>query len=384
MTAVTLRVNGADVTQTVEPRMHLADFVRESLNFTGTHIGCEHGVCGACTMIVDGRPVRSCLSYAIGCAGADVRTVESFDDDPVMTLLRDAFSRHHALQCGYCTPGMLATAYDIVTRLPQADEARIREELSGNLCRCTGYMGIVAAIRDVLASGPHSRIVETAVRRLPPQPGAGWADTARIEAKGGAAAAPGRAVTVPTRIDGGQTLTRTITVPVPPDRLWATLQDIETIAKCLPGASVEKINPDGSVFGAFAVAIGPMRARFSGSARVTFDAATRSGTVTGSGGDGISRSRADGAIRFAAIALAGDASRLDINMTYKLSGPLAQFGRPAVVSTVVDRLLGEVAANLAHASQGGPVTASAPIGGIGFVIGTLLTMLRQLFFKDRQ
>ena len=138
--------------------------MRESLNLTGTHLGCEHGVCGACTMIVDGRPVRSCLSYAVACAGSDVRTVESFDDDPVMSLLRDAFSRHHALQCGYCTPGMLATAYDIVTRLPDADEARIREELSGNLCRCTGYVGIVAAIRDVLASGPHARTVDTAAR----------------------------------------------------------------------------------------------------------------------------------------------------------------------------------------------------------------------------
>ena len=156
MNAVTLRVNGTEVTADVAPRTHLADFVRESLNLTGTHLGCEHGVCGACTMIVDGRPVRSCLSFAVACSGADVRTVESFDDDPVMDLLRSAFSRHHALQCGYCTPGMLATAYDIVTRLPNADEARVREELSGNLCRCTGYVGIVAAIREVLAHGPHT------------------------------------------------------------------------------------------------------------------------------------------------------------------------------------------------------------------------------------
>jgi carbon-monoxide dehydrogenase small subunit len=380
MNSVTLRVNGTDVTQEIAPRTHLADFVRENLNLTGTHIGCEHGVCGACTMIVDGRPVRSCLSFAVGCAGADVRTVESFDDDPVMTLLRSAFSRHHALQCGYCTPGMLATAYDIVTRLPGADEARIREELSGNLCRCTGYVGIVAAIRDVLASGPHRGDAHAAVPAPAPQaPATGWATKKASAAKpeGSSGVIP-----VPERIDGGLTLTRSLAVPVSVDRLWATLQDIETIAKCLPGATIETVNPDGSIAGAFRVAIGPMRAHFTGCARVVFDAASRGGEVRGAGGDGISRSRADGAIRFTAMP-ADDGSRLDLDMTYKLSGPLAQFGRPAVVTHVVDRLLGDVAKNLAQASAGGRVSASAPIGGIGLMFGTLVAMLRQLFLNKR-
>ncbi|MBI1201078.1 MAG: 2Fe-2S iron-sulfur cluster binding domain-containing protein [Rhodopseudomonas sp.] len=380
MTALTLSVNGVEVTRDVEPRTHLADFVRENLNLTGTHIGCEHGVCGACTMIVDGRPVRSCLSYAVSCAGADVRTLESFDNDPVVGLLRDAFSRHHALQCGYCTPGMLATAFDIVTRLPEADETRIREELSGNLCRCTGYVGIVAAIRDVLARGPHARTVEPVARGVSPRAVSGWTDATKVAA--GDAATATFAVPVPERIDGGQTLSRSIPVPVSVERLWATLQDIETIARCLPGASIERINPDGSVEGAFAVAIGPMKARFAGTAQVAYDASSRSGTVRGAGGDGISRSRADGAIRFAAVAAGDDASRLDIDMTYKLSGPLAQFGRPVVVAHVVDRMLGEVAANLARVSEGGVATASAPIGGIGFVLGTVLAMLRQLLIKD--
>lgn len=148
---VALEVNGRPVTAEVEPRLHLADFLREKLRLTGTHIGCEHGVCGACTIIVDGAPQRSCITYAASCSGAEVRTIESFDDDPVMEALRQAFTAEHALQCGYCTPGMLVVARDIVLRLPDADEARIREELSGNLCRCTGYVGIVRAIRSVLA-----------------------------------------------------------------------------------------------------------------------------------------------------------------------------------------------------------------------------------------
>jgi aerobic carbon-monoxide dehydrogenase small subunit len=150
--SVQLTVNGEPVRAEVEPRMHLADFLRESRGLTGTNLGCEHGVCGACTLEIDGAPARSCITFAVACEGALVRTIEGFAEDPVMTELRAAFTAEHALQCGYCTPGMLVTARDIVMRLPDADEARIRKELSGNLCRCTGYMGIVRAIQRVLAA----------------------------------------------------------------------------------------------------------------------------------------------------------------------------------------------------------------------------------------
>ena len=149
---IALTVNGRKVEAAVEPRTHLADFLRESQGLTGTNLGCEHGVCGACTIEIDGAPARSCIAFAAACDGANVRTIEAFDDDPAMAELRAAFTAEHALQCGYCTPGMLVTARDIVTRLPEADEARIRKELSGNLCRCTGYVGIVRAIQRVLAA----------------------------------------------------------------------------------------------------------------------------------------------------------------------------------------------------------------------------------------
>ncbi|HEY6822092.1 MAG TPA: (2Fe-2S)-binding protein [Burkholderiales bacterium] len=150
MKRVAMKVNGRPVEAEVEPRTSLADFLRERERLTGTNLGCEHGVCGACTIEIDGAPARSCITLALACQGAAVRTIEGFDDDPVMEKLRQAFTAEHALQCGYCTPGMLMTARDIVLRLPQADEKRIREELSGNLCRCTGYMGIVRAIQRVL------------------------------------------------------------------------------------------------------------------------------------------------------------------------------------------------------------------------------------------
>jgi len=151
MKSISLAVNGKPVNASVEARTHLADFLRERLRLTGTNLGCEHGVCGACTLMIDGAPARSCIAFAVACDGAEIRTIEGYDDDPLMSLLREAFSAEHALQCGYCTPGMLITARDIVARLPDADEPRVREELAGNLCRCTGYVGIVRAILRVLA-----------------------------------------------------------------------------------------------------------------------------------------------------------------------------------------------------------------------------------------
>jgi carbon-monoxide dehydrogenase small subunit len=147
---ISLAINGKSVTAEIEPRTSLADYLRESEGLTGTNLGCEHGVCGACTIEIDGAPARSCITLAVACEGSSVRTIEGFGEDAVMEALRQAFNAEHALQCGYCTPGMLVTARDIVTRLPDADEARIRLELSGNICRCTGYVGIVNAIRAVL------------------------------------------------------------------------------------------------------------------------------------------------------------------------------------------------------------------------------------------
>jgi carbon-monoxide dehydrogenase small subunit len=148
--ALSLTVNGETVAVEAEPRDQLADILRGRLMLTGTHLGCEQGVCGACTVEIDGAPARSCITHAGSCDGASVRTIEGFSDDAVMAALREAFSQEHALQCGYCTPGMLIAARDIVLRLPQADEKRVREELSGNLCRCTGYRGIVRAVLRVL------------------------------------------------------------------------------------------------------------------------------------------------------------------------------------------------------------------------------------------
>jgi len=148
MTAIGLRINGIAVADDVPPRLSLGDFLRERRNLTGTHLGCEHGVCGACTVLVDGEPARSCLMLAVACDDRTVETIEGFAGDAVMAALRRNFHQHHALQCGFCTPAMLITARDLILRQRAGSEREIREGLAGNICRCTGYTNIVTAITE--------------------------------------------------------------------------------------------------------------------------------------------------------------------------------------------------------------------------------------------
>ena len=147
---ISVTVNGTVYRRSVEPRLLLADFLRGELGLTGTHVGCEHGVCGACTVLVDGDSVRSCLMLAVQADGCGIETVESLGRIGHMNALQESFHEHHALQCGFCTPGMLMTATDMLKKYPLASDDDIREGLSGNLCRCTGYEHIVEAIRAVV------------------------------------------------------------------------------------------------------------------------------------------------------------------------------------------------------------------------------------------
>jgi carbon-monoxide dehydrogenase small subunit len=147
---ITVTVNGAVHQRAVEPRLLLADFLRGTLGLTGTHVGCEHGVCGACTVLVDGDSMRSCLLFAVQLDGSTIETVESLGTLNDLNPLQEAFREHHALQCGFCTPGMLMTATDMLRKYPLATDEEIREGLSGNLCRCTGYEHIVAAVRTAV------------------------------------------------------------------------------------------------------------------------------------------------------------------------------------------------------------------------------------------
>ena len=176
---ITLRVNGREYSGQAEARKTLADFIREDCGLTGTHLGCEHGVCGACTILMDGEAVRSCLLFAVQAEGADLRTVEGLADGDRLHPIQQAYWDHHALQCGFCTPGFLMTTVAFLRDNPRPTEREIREGLAGNLCRCTGYQNIVeavAAAAEALASGaiaqaaaPHGVVPRAAVPApLPP------------------------------------------------------------------------------------------------------------------------------------------------------------------------------------------------------------------------
>ena len=149
----TLTVNGQQVTRRIPARMHLVDFLREELGLTGAHLGCEHGVCGACTVRVDGEIVRGCLMLAVQANGCKVETIEGLSDSGELAALQKAFHEKNALQCGFCTPGMLLAARDLLKKNPKPDREQIRAHLSGNYCRCTGYQAIVDAIEEVVAHG---------------------------------------------------------------------------------------------------------------------------------------------------------------------------------------------------------------------------------------
>ena len=352
MTSIHLTINGQAVTAEVEPRLHLADFLREQRLLTGTHTGCEHGVCGACTILIDGAPARSCISFAAACDGAEIRTIESFDDDPVMIRLRAAFTRAHALQCGYCTPGMLATSRDVVLRLPDADEARVRLELSGNLCRCTGYAGVVRAILDVLAqrrADPTDFITPPQAPKLAllPEPATAFRS----------AASPSPGAGQPAKGVG-------VALKAGPQAVWAILRNPAAVAACLPGARLESEGADGKLLGSVSVAFGPIRARFQGEAEVAYDDAAMSGRVTGGGRDG-GGSAASGTLSFR-IRPDGSGARLETAIDYRLTGPLAQFGRSALVEDFIQAMLEDFARNI-EARLAGSTVAPRSLGFFGLL-----------------
>jgi aerobic carbon-monoxide dehydrogenase small subunit len=360
MTPVTLTVNGRQVTAMVEPRRHLADFLREHCRLTGTHLGCEHGVCGACTVLIDGAPVRSCIAFTVACDGQEVRTIEGFENDPLMARLREAFAQEHALQCGFCTPGMLITARDIVARLPRADEHRIRIELAGNLCRCTGYQGIVAAVRSVARSEPR--------QALPLKPEHGpVAAPLRAFTPRAAGAQPPPPLTPPataaaTAIRAGSTrFEESFLIHKPPAQVWAMFADIPAVAACLPGAAVTE-HDARSAKGSMTVKLGPIAAAFGGSAVIERDDEAMRGIIRGAGSDARSGSRTRGEVHYRLIPENdGRDTRVFVLVEYNLQGMLAQFSRTNLVQELGKRLVAEFAGNLNRHFGGAGTDLAAPM-----------------------
>jgi carbon-monoxide dehydrogenase small subunit len=329
MKAVGLTVNGLPVMETVEPRMHLADLLRERLGLTGTHLRCEQGACGACTLLIDGQPARSCITYAVLCEGAQVTTIEGLEHDPVMTALRQAFTAEHGLQCGFCTPGMLITARDIVSRLPAADERRVRLELSGNLCRCTGYVGIVRAIRRVLEERRAGALTVSAVepRGLGPVgsrhggPVTSAASPPLTVAIGGAAppAFGERDLGLAGKKPNIE-INQSFVIARPQREVWNFFAQVERVVPCMPGATLSSSRGD-RLQGQLAIKLGPITAAFNGEARVIRDEAMQRGMILGAGRDQLSASRASAEIEYRLSAeQGGAATRVDITVRALTAG----------------------------------------------------------------
>ena len=416
MQTINIVVNGDRVQALAEPRTHLGDFLRENQRLTGTHLGCEHGVCGACTVLIDGVPARSCIAFAVACEGSEVRTIEGFGDDQVMNQLRAAFNREHALQCGFCTPGMLIAARDLVLRVPDADEKRVRVEMSGNLCRCTGYRGIVRAILSVIElRRPANEAINapapvTAATAFTPFAAVGGsAPAATTTAATGAAATSAAAVTnavassaataTSASVTGAATAASPAATPAapaatpvaatPPEttlvaamaraaaqkkpgtviedeftvdhplaRVWEIFADMPAVAACLPGAEISEHSPN-ALKGKISTKFGPMRAAFAGSAALERDELEKRGAIRGNGTDSLSGSRARGDISYQLFDAGSGRTRVAVAIDYSLQGPLAQFSRGGLVKEFVKKMVADFAANL-NARLGVPAGSAAP------------------------
>jgi aerobic carbon-monoxide dehydrogenase small subunit len=401
MTRVNLTVNGDALSAEIEPRTHLADLLRETHNLTGTHIGCEHGVCGACTLLVDGVPIRSCITFAVACENAEVTTIEGLDEDEIARELRAAFTSHHALQCGYCTPGMIVSARDIVLRMEAPSEHDIRVAMSGNLCRCTGYVGIVRAIQSVLSDRRARRVAAIpggGRERLGPA-GSGRAGEMRPPSPTTPAPASVRASPRATATDAAARVDsdwkpqvefrQSFVIAHPVDEVWAFFGRVEDVAACLPGVSLDGGEEDGVVNGKMKVKVGPISAEFSGVAQITRDETAHRGAIIGSGRDARSNSATRGIVAYSVRPDEGGAgSRVDIDVGYTLTGMLAQFGRSGLVQDIASRLTAAFAQNLeARLSTGNDAAAAPPLvrelnaGSLitNVLLGRVKDFIRRLF-----
>ncbi|MHA6794599.1 2Fe-2S iron-sulfur cluster-binding protein [Pseudonocardia bannensis] len=388
--AIAMTVNGTDVTVSVPARMHLADVLREHLGLTGTHLGCEHGVCGMCTVLVDGDAARACLLFAVQCEGAEIVTVEGLGAPDDQHPLQQAFSAHHGLQCGFCTPGMLMSSYDLLANGPKGTEVEpedLPEEMSGVICRCTGYRGILAAVADVAAEhpeglpGPKNCASRTLVGR------GGGHSTATPGEEAADGAVPGAALPAEVRMPGGApsaTVEVRSTLSAPVEKVWAVLDDFDRLARCLPGAELVEVLDGDRYRGRAKVALGPVKLSFEGLAQVIErEPAEHRLRVLAQGADtGGSATQAD--IRLAAEAGPDGGTVLRADAALFLSGRIAQFGR-ALAGDVSRRLFEQFAEAVDETARTGaaPDVSSGP-SPVRIAVGAAVDAVKRAAARGRQ
>jgi carbon-monoxide dehydrogenase small subunit len=333
VTQVDFTVNGAGVSIDVPPRMTLADALRRRLGLTGTHVGCEHGVCGACTVLIDGAAARSCLVFCVQVQGAEVLTVESLGRADDLHPLQAAFRRHHGLQCGFCTPGFLMTSYELLKDGPPPDGELVPDELSGVLCRCTGYQGVVQAVQDVAREHPEG---------LPPPgnlgrplivtggPAAAESTEAPPEDETDGRVHPSEFDLSPPQGEPNAVVEVETAIEPTADEAWELLSDFPRVSRCIPGVELTGEFPDDMYTAQAQLQVGPMRFRFKGAAQVlerNEEARTLRAVAAGRDPTGDSV-RADLTLR--ADAREDGGALIVASARLFLAGRAAQFGRTVV------------------------------------------------------
>ncbi|MBB1159874.1 xanthine dehydrogenase family Fe-S subunit [Amycolatopsis dendrobii] len=373
---VSFTVNGTETTLRLPARVTLSDALRDHLGLTGTHVGCEHGVCGMCTVLVDGEAARACLLFAIQLDGAEITTVEGLGKPGDLHPLQRSFGRNHALQCGFCTPGFLMSSYDLLAAKPEVAAEELPAELSGVICRCTGYRNIVTAVRETQEEFPEGIPAPgNCGRRALAGRSAGQAAGALPEAEEEPVATeivlPDGAPTVAVRIATG--------IAVEDSRVWTVFDDIQLLARCLPGAELTGELGDNLYSGRARVSVGPVKLAFNGVAKILeHDREAGRMRVLAQGQDtGGAQTQADIELRTEA---SGDGTVLHADAKVYLTGRIAQFGR-ALAGDISRRMFEQFAGAVAEAAQSGrapegPVKAPS---AVKLMFGTLLDRIRLAF-----
>ncbi|MDO5758465.1 MAG: 2Fe-2S iron-sulfur cluster-binding protein [Rhodobacterales bacterium] len=398
---IKLTINGHLREIETEARTSLADALRGDLRLTGTHLGCEQGACGACTVLIDGVPARSCIGSVAALDGANIQTIEGMNDDPLMEELRQAFRQNHGLQCGFCTPGMLITARDLVIRMPSATRDQIRLVMSGNLCRCTGYVGIVNAIQSVIEARNGATEGAPTVVGLGPAGGGHLSlEDKRDELSIAALQAqktkaqdhePALARLSAKRAEGEMALEPSVhhrfMLDFPPDEVAQRFCDVPFMISCIPGARLKAAHDNGVFEVTLKAAMGPISTEFVGVAELELNDAGSKGTVHGRGQDKRSATSARGEMLYELSGADAHSTQVDVHIGYALSGALGQFARGAIVKQFVALIVDQFAANFKRNMQGGaageaPVEADELRVG-GNILQVLKLMLLRVFGRGK-
>jgi aerobic-type carbon monoxide dehydrogenase small subunit (CoxS/CutS family)/carbon monoxide dehydrogenase subunit G len=376
---VSLTVNGSPVTVSLPARTTLSDALRDHLGLTGTHVGCEHGICGMCTVLVDGDAARACLLFAVQLDGAEITTVEGLGRPDDLHPLQDAFGRHHGLQCGFCTPGFLMSSYDLLTHEPDVEREDLPSKLSGVLCRCTGYRGIVDAVDEVATThrdglpGPGNCHRRTLVGRT--AAGATVPPTVEAPADEGTVAEEGHPDEI--ALPGGEPTIRidvTSRLTSAPEDVARVFHDVRLLARCLPGAELTDDLGDDWYRGRARVALGPVKLAFHGMAHILEQSDQRI-RMNGQGKD-TSGGGAQAGITMTAAPGDDGGTSLRATADVFLTGRIAGFGR-SLAGDVSRRMFADFARALDQAASGEePDAAARPPSAIALLWSTIVDRVR--------